>query len=166
MTNTSDVVRSMFEHHFWANRTLIDDLERLPAERLDEEIAGTYGPILKTLTHLVDADDRYLQRMSGKPVGPYVDRGAVPLATLRADLDDHDARWRAFLDQLDAGGLRAEIRNRGEGYPDILDGEGVLLLQAIQHGNDHRTHVCSTLGALGEGVPDLDGWTYWAEGRS
>lgn len=165
MRTPSDVVRSIYEHHFWATRTLIDHLDRLPAERLNEEIAGTYGPILNTLTHLVDADDRYLQRMSGKPVGEYVDRGAVPLATLRADLDDHEVRWRVFLDQLDGGTLRAEIRSRGEGYPDIPDGEGVLLLQAIQHGNDHRTHICSTLGALGEEVPDLDGWTYWVEGR-
>jgi uncharacterized damage-inducible protein DinB len=165
MTNTSDVVRSMFEHHFWATRTLIDHLERLPTERLDQEIAGTYGPILKTLTHLVDADGRYLQRMAGVPWTPYVDRGAVPLETLRADLADHEVRWRAFLERLDAGTLRAEIVGH-DGDPDIPDGEGVLLLQAIQHGNDHRTHVCSTLGALDEEVPDLDGWTYWAEGRS
>jgi uncharacterized damage-inducible protein DinB len=165
MTSTSDVVRTMFEHHFWATGTLLDHLERSPAERLDEEIAGTYGPILKTLTHLVDADDRYLQRMAGIPWTPYVDRGAVPLETLRADLADHEVRWRQFLEQLEAGTLRAEIRGR-DGNPDIIDAEGVLLLQAIQHGNDHRTHICSTLGALGEDVPDLDGWTYWAEGRS
>ena len=69
------------------------------------------------------------------------------------------------MDRLDAGTLQAELIGH-DGNPDIPDGEGVLLLQAIQHGNDHRTHVCSTLGALGEEVPDLDGWTYWDEGRS
>jgi uncharacterized damage-inducible protein DinB len=41
----------------------------------------------------------------------------------------------------------------------------MLLIQAIHHGNDHRTQICSTLGALGEEVPELDGWRFWVEGR-
>jgi uncharacterized damage-inducible protein DinB len=155
----------MYDHHVWATRTLIEHLERLPAERLHEEIAGTYGPILNTLTHLMDADNRYLQRIESVPWSPSVDRGAVPLETLLAEMPDHEARWRAVLDRLDAGTLRAELIGH-DGNPDIPDGEGVLLLQAIQHGNDHRTHICSTLGALGEEVPELDGWSYWDEGRS
>jgi hypothetical protein len=30
---------------------------------------------------------------------------------------------------------------------------------------DLAHHVRTTLGALGLEVPDLDGWTYWADGR-
>ena len=39
--------------------------------------------------------------------------------------------------------------------------EGMLIVQAIQHGEEHRQQVCSTLGALGIDVPDLSGWEYW-----
>jgi uncharacterized damage-inducible protein DinB len=165
MTTPNDIVRLMFEHHLWATRRLIDHLEGLSPERLDESMPGTYGPMLQTLTHLVDADDRYLQRMSGRVLGAYVDRGEVSLATLRRELDDHEARWNGYLRRLDEGSLRAAITGRGD-EPDIPDAEGLLLLQAVHHGNDHRTQICSTLGALGEAVPDLDGWTFWDEGRS
>jgi len=52
-----------------------------------------------------------------------------------------------------------------EGYPNTDPAESLLSIQAIHHGNDHRTQICSTLGALGEEVPELDGWSYWATGR-
>jgi len=164
MTGPSDVVRAMFAHHLWATRELIDHLETLSQARLDETIPGTYGSIFETLTHLVDADGRYLLRLTTVSPPPYEDRGARPLAELRADMAEHAGRWDGFLDQLDAGSLKAAILARDD-YPDTEHAEGMLLLQAIHHGNDHRTQICSTLGALGQEVPDLDGWTYWAEGR-
>jgi uncharacterized damage-inducible protein DinB len=154
----------MFDHHLWATRRLIDNLGGLPEERLDEAIPGTYGSMLSTLTHLVDADGRYLQRMRGT-VPPYVDRGSRPLSTLRGELEEHRARWERSLEALDAGTLSAAITGRDD-YPDVDDAEGLLLLQAIHHGNDHRTQICSTLGASGLDVPELDGWAYWAEARA
>ncbi len=154
----------MFSHHLWATEKLIDLLAGLPRERLDATVPGTYGTISETLTHLVGADERYLLRLRG-PLPPYEDHGARPLEALRADLHDHAVRWESALEWLERGDLRAAIRGR-EDYPDTDDAEGMLLLQAVHHGNDHRTQICSILGALGEEIPDLDGWTYWAEGRS
>ena len=164
MTRPNNVVRSLFAHHLWATEKLFDHLERLARERLDDAVPGTYGSILSTLTHLVDADGRYLLRLTTTSPSPFEDGGSRPIATLRPEIDDHRTRWNGFLDRLDAGTLRASITGR-EDYPDTHDAEGLLLLQAIHHGNDHRTQICSTLGALGQDVPDLDGWTYWAEGR-
>jgi hypothetical protein len=69
-----------------------------------------------------------------------------------------------MLDRLDRGELRAEIRGKDD-YPDTDGAEGLLLVQAVHHGNDHRTQICSTLGALGLEVPELDGWEYWARGH-
>jgi uncharacterized damage-inducible protein DinB len=164
MTGPGDVVRSMFGHHLWATETLIHHLEAQPRDRLDDAVPGTYGSILSTLTHLIDADARYLLRLTSTTPPPYEDGGARPLATLRSELLDHRSRWAEFLDRLDAGTLQASIVGR-EDYPDTHDAEGLLLLQAVHHGNDHRTQICSTLGAVGAEVPELDGWAYWAEGR-
>jgi uncharacterized damage-inducible protein DinB len=164
MTVPTDVLRAMFDHHLWATGKLIDHLGTLPPERLRETVPGTYGSILATLTHLVDADDRYLLRLRGPSLPPYRDRGEVPLQTLRADLDDRARRWDAVLTEVEAGTLEAAILGRDD-YPDTPHAEAMLLLQAIHHGNDHRAQICSTLGALGLEVPELDGWEYWAEVR-
>jgi len=166
MTGPSDIVRAMFAHHLWATDKLIDHLDRLAPDRLDASVPGTYGSTIDTLTHLIDADARYLLRLRdpSPPPAPE-DRVGVPLATLRAEVQEHRLRWGEALDALEQGALRATIRNHHAGFPDTDDAEGLLLVQAIHHGNDHRTQICSTLGALGEEVPELDGWEYWAHGR-
>lgn len=158
------MLRASFDRHVWATTTLIDAVEALPRERLDERIAGTYGSIAQTLTHLVDADDRYLQRLASPNLPPYEDHRSQPLAELRTRIEAHAPRWTTMLDRLDAGTLEASISGRDD-YPDTSHAETMLLIQALHHGDDHRAQVCSTLGALGLDVPDLDGWTYWAEGR-
>ena len=164
MTTPDDVLRSMFDHHLWATAALIDHLEALPRERLDEAVPGTYGSMLATLVHLIDADTRYLQRLESPTLPTREDRLGVPLTTLRDELVEHRHRWDEMLDRLERGDLRAAVRGK-TGYPDTDDAETMLLVQAVHHGNDHRTQICSTLGALGLEVPELDGWTYWVEAR-
>jgi uncharacterized damage-inducible protein DinB len=39
--------------------------------------------------------------------------------------------------------------------------QNVILLQAIQHGNDHRAQICTALSLLGQRPPEIDGWSYW-----
>jgi uncharacterized damage-inducible protein DinB len=165
MTKPNDVLREMFDHHLWATETLIDHLEALPAERLDASVPGTYGSMIDTLTHMIDADSRYLLRLRDPSPPTREDRVGVTLAHLRSEMPEHRDRWDAALDEIERGELSTRIADHQSDYPDTPDAEGLLLLQAIHHGNDHRTQICSTLGALGEEVPELDGWNYWAYGR-
>ena len=160
MTAPADVLRAMFEHHLWATEMLIAHLDELPAERLDASVPGTYGSMIATLTHLVDADARYLRRLRDPSPPPAEDRQGVPLDALRAEVAEHRRVWDEALAELERGELAASIR--GTWYPDTDRAEVLLLLQAVHHGNDHRTQICSTLGALGLEVPDLDGWAFWA----
>jgi hypothetical protein len=37
---------------------------------------------------------------------------------------------------------------------------GVVLLQAMHHGNDHRTHLCTILGLHGIDYGGIDVWAY------
>ncbi len=160
MTTPSSELRAFFDHHIWATSKLMDPLETLGSETLDSSVPGTYGSILATLTHLVFADDRYLTRLTTTDVPEFVDPGSKPLSELRPMMREIGERWTQMLDALDAGTLHARIVDR-EDMDDLDHAEGLLLLQAIHHGNDHRTQICSTLGALGLDVPDLDGWAYW-----
>ena len=67
-------------------------------------------------------------------------------------------RWEAVVGRADE--LDVTVPRRRE--PDLPHAQNLLFLQAIHHGNDHRTHVCTILGARGLEVPDLSGWTYWS----
>ena len=164
MTTPSDVLRAMFAHHVWATTRLIDALEQLDPGHLDARIDGTYGTTMQTLTHLVDADERYLQRLVTPTLASTGEGDIWPLADLRMKIQEHGDRWASMLDAVDRGDLHAAVVGKSD-YPDTDPAETMLLVQAIQHGNDHRTQICSTLGALGLDVPDLDGWEYWASVR-
>lgn len=155
-----DPLRTMFRHHAWATLRLIDHCDDLPSERLQESVPGTYGSVIATLIHLVAADQRYLRRMDGAEAQPLVQEGQpATLAELRDAMQTQAIRWEALVDR--APELDVTLPRREE--PDIPRAEDLLFLQAIHHGNDHRTQVCVVLGATGLEAPDLDGWHYWPE---
>jgi len=164
VSTPAGVLRDAFAYHAWAMGVQFDSLDGLDPEQLDGEIAGTYGSIASTLTHTVDADERYLQRLAQVPLPPIEDHGAQPLAELRARMTDQAGRWGDVLALLEAGDLHAAIEDRPVAGG-IDPAESLLLNQAIHHGNDHRTQICSTLGALGLDVPDIDVWTYFDRER-
>ena len=165
MTSASDVLRAAFDRHSWATLGLIDALETLDPSQLDTTIEGTYGPILQTLTHLLDADQRYLDRFDDPSLPSAPGHRTEPLDQLRGRVVANAGRWTEMLDRLDAGTLDTKIVGKSD-YPDTPHAEGMLMVQALHHGDDHRAQICSTLGALGLDVPDLDGWAYWAAERA
>lgn len=43
---------------------------------------------------------------------------------------------------------------------------GVRLAQALHHGTDHRSQICTMLTVLGVTPPEIDVWDYaWSDGR-
>ncbi len=155
-----DPLREMFHHHAWATLTLIDHCNSLPPEPLHEAVPGTYGAILNTLTHLVGADQRYLDGLTGEPPESPIRPGEVlPLADLRRRFEMQVRRWEALLDRVEE--LDVTLPARGS-WPETRHAQNLFLLQAIHHGNDHRTHICTMLSVQGLEPPDIDGWSYWA----
>ncbi len=156
-----DPLRTMFRHHAWATLKLIDHCAGLSPEQLQRTAPGTRGSVIDTLVHLVAADQRYLSQMDGEhPVHRVHESEPATLVALRAAMGLQAARWQTLVDR--APHLTVTIPARG-GYPETPHAEDLLFLQAIHHGNDHRTHICTILGASGLEVPDLSGWAYWPD---
>jgi len=158
-----DPLGALFEHHAWATLRLIDHCAALPADRLEEAGPGTYGSIEGTLVHLVAADQRYLEDMDGRQAAIRIsERERSALADLRAAVVLQAERWAALVRRAPELNI---TRPAYDEDPDSPHAEDLLFLQAIHHGNDHRTQVCTILGALGLAVPDLSGWAFWHEER-
>ncbi|HKF76240.1 MAG TPA: DinB family protein [Candidatus Dormibacteraeota bacterium] len=159
-----DPLGALFDHHAWATLRLIDHCAAFPADQLQATVPGTYGTIERTLIHLVAADQRYLQDMDGQPASVRIsERESYPLTDVRAAADLQAARWTSLVRRA------PELNVTRPAYdedPDSPHAEDLLFLQAIHHGNDHRTQICTILGAHGLEVPDLSGWAYWHEQRS
>jgi hypothetical protein len=50
--------------------------------------------------------------------------------------------------------------------PELPHATNLLIVQALQHGNDHRTQICTVLSTNGFETPDLDVWAYWMDRRA
>ena len=150
------LVIEMFRYHKWANLELLASCAELTDEQLQLTAPGTYGTVAGTFMHLLAAEQRYLARLgAGQPL--IDDKSEFP------GIAELAAHARRTGDELIA------IAERGQ--PDeafettFRDGRytlhpNVLLIQALHHGNDHRTHICTILGSHGLEYRDMDGWSY------
>ncbi|MDQ3881085.1 MAG: hypothetical protein M3295_08440 [Chloroflexota bacterium] len=149
-----------FEHHVWATLRLIDACLNLTEEQLRTPVPGTYGSILDTMRHTVGADCSYLALLSGERVAR-IDEDAMDLRELRAAMEPNAAEWaRVLSDGRDPNTMITRHRDDGtESHAPL----GIRLAQAVHHGTDHRSQVCTALTTLRVEPPEIDVWAFAAE---
>jgi uncharacterized damage-inducible protein DinB len=149
----SEALLQTLRYNRWANLQLLDVCARLSAQQLELSSPGTYGSISSTWLHLLAAEQRYLRRLAGfEPA--LSEKDAFPgIDALKL----HAARSGDAL-------INAVGHFDPEGTTPGSDGGGVkqwlVMAQAIHHGNDHRTHICTILGQNGISYGDLDVWAF------
>jgi uncharacterized damage-inducible protein DinB len=157
------ILADAFGHHVWATLQLIDTCSTLTPEQLQATVPGTYGSILDTMRHLVGADRRYLELLSGGAVPP-IDEEAMDVTALRAVMAESGHVWStAAVLGLDPALVLTRQRDDGSTSSAPV---GIRLAQVVHHGSDHRSQICTALTTLGVTPPAIDVWDFAAsEGR-
>ena len=160
----TDIFLDLYKHHLWANLSLLDVCEHLPDKGLDAGATGTYGAIRDTLVHLFAAEGRYLAGMTGRGEVPdALKEGTFPGIT---QLKEHA---RVSGEELIALAQKAisndviKVERGGQRYEIPIS---IFFAQAINHGTEHRAHVCTTLTQQGVQPPNLDVWQYLRSGAA
>ena len=155
-----DLLAEFFRHNAMMNRRLVDACRQLSPEQLGSTSVGTYGSIGSTLVHIANAQEGYAARFlrtdrpERLPEDPFP--GFEPLAERFAhgDAQLEEAARRADQDH--------EIQVTGDDPPGVWRmPASLLLLQAVNHGTEHRSQVATILTQLGVEPPEMDGWTYF-----
>ena len=152
----SSLLDDAFAHHIWATERLIDACAALTQEQLVTAAPGTFGPIMATLTHLVSSDGWYLSFFREQPA-PVDEKSDVTLGGLRAAIAANGVVWRDIL--AEGPDPEADLVERGDGW-EFHQPAGLRLAQAIHHGTDHRSQVCTALTGQGIEPPEIDLWAY------
>jgi len=151
------MLEDAFEHHVWATLQVLDACLVLTPEQLGTAVVGTYGSILDTARHLVGADAGYLSTMTEGRVSR-IDDEIMALPELRAEMERHGPAWSELsIQALDPDVV--VVRHRDDGS-ELHAPMGIRLAQAIQHGTDHRSQICTALTALGFEPPTIDLWDF------
>lgn len=146
-----------FGHHVWATIRVFDACLALEPEQLDTTVPGTYGSIIDTLRHLVGGDCGYLLALTGGRT-PEIDEEHMDLAALRAQMEANGPEWAALVDR-DIDPDADVVRHRDDGT-DSHAPIGIRLAQALHHGTDHRSQICTALTSLGVTPPEIDVWDF------
>jgi uncharacterized damage-inducible protein DinB len=144
-----------FDHHVWATLRVLDASRELTSEQLETNVTGTFGPIIDTLRHLVGADAAYLEVLSGAEPTEF-DESDMTVDQLRSEMAEHQAAWAAVLD-ADPDPDTWSVRYRDDGSEGHAP-NGIRLAQALHHGTDHRSQVCTALTVIGVEPPAIDVW--------
>ncbi len=160
-----DLLVELFRHNAMMNRRLVEACRQLTPEQLGVSVAGTYGNIGATLVHIANAQEAYAARLldterpESLPEDPFP--GFEALAERFANGD-------AWLEEaVGRTGEDREVHVSGDDPPGTWRMPvSLFLVQAINHGTDHRSQVATILTQLGVEPPDMDGWAYFdASGR-
>ncbi|MBI3745666.1 MAG: hypothetical protein HY264_03930 [Chloroflexi bacterium] len=160
---TTSLMKDAFGHHVWATVVLIDACATLTPEQLATSVPGTYGTIIDTLRHTVGADCSYLFALTGGRIATIQEAG-MDLAGLRAAMVANGPAWDALL-VTDPDPEAIVVRHRDDGSESGAPA-GIRLAQALHHGTDHRSQICTALTSLGIEPPSIDVWDFaWKDGR-
>jgi uncharacterized damage-inducible protein DinB len=155
----NDGLVDAFRHNTWATRQVLQVCQGLTESQLQETTPGTYGSIIATLWHIVRSEASYCRRLTGEePTWDWRAKAMPGIAVLADHVDDLAARWERFLAQPFDADRTFAIEWDNE--TDYSVPAGVVLVQALHHGNEHRTQVCTVLTSIGVTAPALGVWEF------
>ena len=148
-----------FRYNLWANQVLLDSCEPLSDAQLDATAAGVYGSVRAILMHLFSSEESYAGRVGGQAPGPRLNESdAFPgFDDLRRRAEQSGQALIAFAEKATEEEL-ARILHLDDGTYDAP--VYINLIQAINHGIDHRSQIATVLSLQGIELPDLAAWGY------
>jgi uncharacterized damage-inducible protein DinB len=155
---SSSPLDDAFGHHVWATIRLIDTCLALGPEQRETAVPGTYGSILETMRHLVGADAWYLFDVTGDRAF-CVEEERMGLRELRAVMEGNGLAWSRLLGgDLDPDLVLTQVDD--DDGTETRATTGIRLAQAVHHGTDHRSQICTALTTLGVEPPAIDVWDF------
>ena len=150
----------LLKHNTMMNDRLVEVCRTLTDEQLASTVEGTYGTIGATLVHIANGQDSYTARFFGNErtdrIGEDPFSGFDALSTL---FDRTNSLLETAASQAD-----------GDGFVEVEGDDPVgkwrmhrslLLIQAVNHGTEHRSQIATILTQLGITAPEMDGWSFF-----
>jgi uncharacterized damage-inducible protein DinB len=149
IVNLADM-KTLVEYHYWARDRLLAALDSLTPEQFTKDMGNSFKSIRDTAAHIYAAEWAWYSRWHGQSPTSLLPSDMFPdVATLRRIWSEHEAKMRAFLDELGESGIAREIDYK------LLSGQTGrsvfwhMLQHVVNHASYHRGQITTMLRQLG-----------------
>jgi uncharacterized damage-inducible protein DinB len=147
-------LRTLLEYHYWARDRLLDALEALDSEQFTRDLGSSFKSIRDTVAHTYAAEWAWHSRWQGHSPTALLPADQFPdVASIRAAWSAHEAKVRAFLDELGDSGITRVFDYK------LLSGQPgstpfwQMLQHVVNHASYHRGQVTTMLRQVGAAPP-------------
>jgi len=157
---SAELIRGLYDYHWWANRRLFDVAAGLGEEVAARE-AGTqfsFPTLRRMLAHIYEADWVWFQRWIGASPSPTKLPGdEIPsLGVLRDRWDALEREQRAFIQGLAVTDLTRVVIYRNTAGREFRLALGPLLQHVANHATHHRSELATMLTVSSGSPPPTD----------
>jgi uncharacterized damage-inducible protein DinB len=155
-----DLLVEFFRHNAMMNERLVEACRQLWPEQLDATTTGTYGSIGATLVHIANSQEGYAARLLDTQRPERLEEDPFPGFET---LGERFAHGNAQLEEAAAQAAQdRKVQVTGDDPPGTWwMPVSLFMLQAVNHGTEHRSQVATILTQLGVEPPGMDGWAYF-----
>lgn len=151
-----DTLREYLRHGDWATRRVIDAAAGLDDARLDETFPIGLGTLRRTLLHLRDAEEWWVNNWTGRGERAFAKLpDTTGLDELTRLLGESVAARDAYLDGCDAEALLSPVVVEPMPGAPLTFRIAESLMQLPTHGTHHRAQALAMLRGLGVPAPDI-----------
>lgn len=153
----TEMIKTLFLYTDWANMQVLENASRLSEEDYRRDFGLAWGSVHGTLGHLMWAEHIWWARWQDQPVDGAPDASSCPdLKAIRETWEPFMARRGTYIDTLREGDLTRKVaykNSKGEAFSHPL---WWLMLQVVNHGTDHRSHLSIMMTEMGFPPRQLD----------
>jgi len=164
-----ELIRGIWDYHWWGNRTLFDEAAALGEETAREEMGRHWSfPTLKgMLAHIYGADRIWLARWKGEsPTKLYGDADFASLADLRTGWNALEAEQRAFLTSLGTADLKRTLDYKATDGQPFAQPLWQLLQHVVNHATHHRSEIAAMVTMTKGSPPSTDMVLFYRQPKS
>jgi len=151
-----EMVRGLYDYHWWANRKLFDHAAGLGPEAVTRDLGKhfSYPTLVRMFAHLYGADSIWLTRWKGQSPTTIPGDQFTTLAAVRERWDGFEKEQKAFVAGLTAGDLGRTIEFKNTEGQMFRIALWPLLQHVPNHATHHRSEIATMITMVAGSPPD------------
>jgi len=150
-------IQLLYEYNYWAKSRLLQSLDSLREEDLSKDLKSSFPSIHATLTHIIGAEQIWLQRFTGEPPQKFLAVQDVPTYAAAKEKWGHvEHDMISYVQSLTEDRLRDVFAFKNLKGEPVSQVRWQALQHLVNHGTYHRGQLTTMIRQIGGTPPNAD----------